>query len=85
MSAPRIVLSGHDWRVVAIELPDQHGVIRTEYIIELTHAKAKDAMGTQIWTALYDKSALGDWVKAGRRFLDALLEAAGEQPDAKNF
>ena len=84
MSAPRIVLQGDYWRVVAVELPNQHGVINLEYVIEQTEPKAKDAMGVQKWTALSDKSAWGDWMRAARAFLDELLKAAGEKPNAKN-
>jgi predicted metal-dependent peptidase len=82
MSKPRVVLDGPHWRVVAVELPDQHGVAQLEYIIEMTEPKDRDALGVQRWTQLTSKSAMVDWVRIARRFLDELLKAAGEKPDA---
>lgn len=81
MSTPRLVLSGKDWRVVALELPDQHGVARLEYVIELPDGK--DAMGQPRWRELTSKNAMSDWVIVARKFLDQLLLAAGEKPDGK--
>ena len=81
----RLVLSGPHWRVVAVEWPDQHGVVRTDYVIELTDPKAVDSLGVQQWTRLTDKSAWGDWMRAARGFLEPLLKAAGETPDAPNI
>jgi hypothetical protein len=81
VSQPRIVLTGPEWRVVALELPDAHGVARTEYIIEVTEPKDKDRLGVQRWRELNDKSAWGDWMRVARRFLDELLKHAGEKPE----
>jgi hypothetical protein len=84
MSDPRVVLQFPDVRVVCVELPDPHGVFRTEYIIEVTEPKAKDAMGIQQWKRLTDKSAWTEWMTTARRFLDELLKAAGEAPHYGN-
>jgi hypothetical protein len=82
VSAARIVLQGALWRVVAADLPNQHGVIETEYFVELTEPKAKDLLGTQQWKELKDSSAHGDHIKAWRYFLDELLKKQGETPNA---
>jgi hypothetical protein len=83
VSKPRVVLHGELWRVVALELPNQHGVLETEYIVEMTDPNAKDRLGVQKWTELIDKSAWTDWMRAARYFLDELLKAAGETPNAR--
>jgi hypothetical protein len=82
VSKPQIVLSGPQWRVVRVELPDANGVLRPEYLMEMTEPRAVDAMGVQQWSRLTDKSAYSDWVRLARRFLDELLKHAGEIPDA---
>jgi hypothetical protein len=76
----KVVIARDLWRVVKLELPDQHGVLRTEYVCEMTHPKAKDRMGVQQWYELKADSALSDQVRAWRFFLDELLKAAGEEP-----
>lgn len=83
MSSARVVLSQASWRVLAIELPNQHGVLETEYIIELADPKDVDRLGVQRWRELADKAAWSDWMRAARFFLDELLKAAGEKPNAK--
>jgi hypothetical protein len=79
MSTPTIVLQGDIWRVVKLELPDQHGVLRIEYVIEVTEPKDKDALGVQRWRTLDpNKNGLSDWIMVTRKLLDKLLKAAGE-------
>jgi hypothetical protein len=78
----RIVLQGEWWRVVCVELPDQHGVVRPEYVVEMTDAKAKDCLGVQQWKELKDSSAHSDHIKCWRYFLDELLKKQGETPNA---
>jgi hypothetical protein len=84
VSAARVVLSGELWRVLALELPNQHGVLETEYIIEMTEPKDKDRLGTQRWHELDGgkNTSYTDWMRAARYFLDELLKAAGEEPNA---
>ena len=80
---PRVVLQGDIWRVVALELPDQHSVLRTEYIIEMTEPKDRDALGVQRWQTLNpDKSAMVQWIAFSRKLLDRILTDIGEKPDA---
>lgn len=81
---PEIVISGPMWRVLRAELPDQHGVLRREYLIEVTGPKDKDLLGVQRWHELTSKSAMVEWVTVARHFLDELLKAAGETPDANH-
>ena len=83
MSKPRLVLSGKEWRVLAVERPDQHGVLRTDYVIEVTEPKDVDLLGVQRWHEVTGKSAMVEWVTLTRHFLDVLLKAAGEKPDAQ--
>jgi hypothetical protein len=78
----RIVLEREWWRVIAIELPNQHGVLETEYVIEQTEPKAKDRLGVQQWKELKDSSAHSDHIKCWRYFLDELLKKQGETPNA---
>lgn len=80
---PRIVLQREFWRVIKLELPDQHGVLRPEYVVEMTNPKAKDRLGVQQWTELKADSAHSDQVRAWRYFLDELLKAAGEEPNGR--
>lgn len=82
MITGRVVLSDARWRVVAIELPDKHGVLSTEYIIELADPDDVDRLGVQRWRELADKAAWSDWMRAARFFLDELLKTAGETPNA---
>jgi hypothetical protein len=79
----RVVLQGPLWRVVAAELPNQHGVLNTEYLVELTDEKATDLLGVQQWKQLKDASAHSDHIKAWRYFLDELLKTAGETPNGR--
>jgi hypothetical protein len=81
VSAPRIVLSGECWRVVALERPDANGVLRTDYVIDVTDHRDVDSLGVQRWHTLTGKSAMHEWVTIARRFLDVLLKQAGEEPD----
>jgi hypothetical protein len=84
VSKPAVVLQGDIWRVVKLELPDQHGVLRVEYIIEVTEPKDKDALGVQRWKTLdANKSGLADWIMVTRKLLDIVLKAAGETVEQK--
>lgn len=78
----RVVLEYPAVRVVCADLADEHGVLRPEYIIEVTEPKDRDRLGVQRWRELGDKSAWSDWMRVARRFLDELLKAAGETPNA---
>ena len=80
----RVVIGREFWRVVAVERPDDHGVERTDYVVELADPKDRDLLGVQRWRELTGKSAMVDWVTASRFFLAELLKAAGEKSDAKN-
>ncbi len=78
---PRIVRQGEFWRVVCLgERPDSNGVLRPDYVIEVTDAQDKDTLGVQRWRSLTHKSAMSEWVIVARRFLDELLKQAGEVP-----
>jgi hypothetical protein len=79
----RVVLQGPLWRVVAAELPNQHGVIELNYVVQLTDQKDQELYGEfTTWRELKDSSAHGDHVRCWRFFLDELLKAAGETPNA---
>lgn len=82
MTDTRVVFAHDQWRVVAVELPNAHGVFETEYIIELADPKDVDRLGVQRWRELADKAAWTDWMRAARFFLDELLKTAGETPNA---
>jgi hypothetical protein len=84
VSTARVVLSGELWRVVAVELPNQHGVVELQYVVQLTDARDKEHYGVlTTWRELKDANAMGDHVKCWRYFLDELLKAAGEEPNVK--
>jgi hypothetical protein len=76
----RVVLQGPEWRVVATDLPDENGVLQTQYLIEVTELSDKDLLGQQRWHELTGQSAQVEWVIVARRFLDELLKQAGEIP-----
>lgn len=82
VTPPRLVLQLPEVRVLCVELPDAHGVLRPEYIIEVADPKDRDRLGVQRWRELADKSAWTDWMRVARRFLDELLVAAGEREHA---
>lgn len=82
MSDARIVLQGETWRVVADTIDGPDGLPRLDYLIEVTEASDRDLLGVQRWRQLTGKSAMVDWVQVTRHFLDLLLKAAGETPNA---
>jgi hypothetical protein len=84
VSDPRVVLSGNTWRVIADEIEGPDGLPRLDYLIEVTEASDRDLLGVQRWRQLTGKSAMVDWVNLSRHFLDLLLKAAGETPNAKH-
>lgn len=78
----RVVLEGTTWRVVANTIEGENGAPRLDYLIEVTEASDRDLLGVQRWRQLTGKSAMVDWVTVTRHFLDLLLKAAGETPNA---
>ena len=74
MAAPRILKAGECWRIVRLERPDEHGVLRDVDYVETTEPKDKDCLGVQRWHQLTAKSALGDWMRVTQWLLDELLK-----------
>lgn len=69
----RVLLSGDVWRVVEVEKPDEHGVLRPTVYIEMTEPKDKDCLGVQRWHQLTLKSAQSEWMIFASRLLDRVL------------
>lgn len=81
---PRVVLSGPTWRVLADTVEGQDGLPQLDYLIEVTEPNDRDLLGVQRWHQLTGKSAMVEWVGVARHFLDELLKAAGETPNAEH-
>lgn len=81
MSDARIVLQGDVWRVIELEKPDEHGVLRPVVYIEMTEPKDKDLLGTQRWHQLTTKSPHSEWEIFATKLLDRVL-GRKEQSDA---
>ena len=79
-----MVLEEEFWRCVAVELPNQHGVLETEYIVEMTDPKSVDRLGVRQWREIRDSSAHSDHIRLWRYLLDRVLADAGEEPNAKH-
>ena len=81
MSYPRVVASGECWRVVLVELADEHGVLRVTGVVETTDKSDRDALGVQRWTRLTDKSAQGDWRRVVSWLLNEIIKEKAHAED----